>query len=512
MLERTLQRSAVIGSNLPEDQLPTSWLFLLPDLALGRVAVIGDVPPATIGALRALGATIEITTPEELVGSVDLIVVGSLASAIDASALPSGTTVAAAPGAVIGLAPSAWLAPGRSIPTPAGTHTGPHVMATGFPTRSSAAPSSLRRARRVADRLLARASRRLTVHPGDRARSLAVTSSPPPDGAIGTILQLRDDPRRLPRYIVDVAAAAGVQLDDHGWSVVPQAMYPSQKVVFLVTPPHGDEPELVVKVTRRPEHAVLLRREHDGLVELASMGIAHGAPRALFLGEHAGLAVHGQTVAHGDPLVRLASPDPTCAVVDRAASWLLDVARRTATPGTAADAAGALGEVVRRYAEVYAPPQAERDALSRHLESVARSPGPVPSVFQHGDSGVWNVMVSPSGALTFLDWENADPQGVPLWDLLYLTQTHGSASAARRGVRYTAKTFAAQILGPSPWRDVLDRRLRRCADELDLDPATIDALTTLLWVHLAVKESSRLAPQRLVRSRYRRYVQAVIGR
>ena len=513
MLERTLASQPEVASNLPADQLPTSWLYLLPSVRLARVAAIGHLDAPTRTALASLGAAIDdVTLPVSLDG-YDLVVVGSVREPIEVSALGS-RTIASLAGGVVGLAPTAWLVPAgspapRRIDDPVRL---PATLATGLPASAHRRRPMLERARRVGRRTLARAIRRERAHPGDRVRSLALVLSPLASRETGTILRVDDDPALLPAYIRAVAVDGGHDLAAHRWTVSPQAMFASQKVVFVATAEGSVDPDVVIKVTRQPSFAPLLQREHDGLTALLGAGVETGAPRPLFYGEHAGLAVQGQTAVVGEPLVRLAAANPSCELVERAASWLVDVATRTAVPSVTSDAAGALGELVRRYVGIYQPPPSEREELARCVETIGRSSAALPAVFQHGDSGAWNVLVGRDGEVTFLDWENADPQGVPLWDLVYLTQTHASAVATRRGVRYTARSFADQLVAPSAWRAVLDERVERCARALSMDPAVVEPITSLLWVHLAVKESTRLRPDGLSRSRYRQYVRAVMGR
>ena len=48
-------------------------------------------------------------------------------------------------------------------------------------------------------------------------------------------------------------------------------------------------------------------------------------------------------------------------------------------------------------------------------------------VFQHGDPGVWNLLITPDGRPAFLDWEAAEHHGMPVWDLFYAARSVGIA-------------------------------------------------------------------------------------
>ena len=43
----------------------------------------------------------------------------------------------------------------------------------------------------------------------------------------------------------------------------------------------------------------------------------------------------------------------------------------------------------------------------------------LPAVLQHNDLGTWNIVSDGGADFTAVDWESANPSGLPLWDLWY---------------------------------------------------------------------------------------------
>ncbi|MDP8899837.1 MAG: hypothetical protein M3N33_01555 [Actinomycetota bacterium] len=116
-------------------------------------------------------------------------------------------------------------------------------------------------------------------------------------------------------------------------------------------------------------------------------------------------------------------------------------------------AADRLALLVARL-QVYDPPPKVRSSLGGRLAGVG-SAKTFPVVFAHGDAGNWDLPVTLSGQLVFLDWENAEPLGVLLWDLLYFLQTYGVWSASVAGMRYGPRVFTRQLLLDSPFHRLL---------------------------------------------------------
>jgi hypothetical protein len=123
-------------------------------------------------------------------------------------------------------------------------------------------------------------------------------------------------------------------------------------------------------------------------------------------------------------------------------------------------------------------------------------------VFQHGDPGPWNLVVTADGSPGFLDWESADPDGMPLWDLFHFLRSFGLTVSQKAGRRDPGTSFVDQILAPSGLNRILVETTKRFCDETDLPTRLVEPLFYFCWVHRAVKEASRLPREELETGRY----------
>jgi len=242
---------------------------------------------------------------------------------------------------------------------------------------------------------------------------------------------------------------------------------------------------------------------------------AHGvAPTPEFLGHHAGLAVLGQGAIDGVPLRARTTARPGCPHARAATGCLLAVGAATADRDVAssADVAGALRTLLDRFAELYRPSHAEYAALSTQIAAVARSADPFPVVMQHGDPGVWNVLIAAGDRPVFLDWEAAEEHGMPLWDVFYLARSVAVTVARAAGTRDALRGFSEQVLAGGPLGDELAADVdRHCAD-IGLDRALVEPLFLTCWMHRALKEAMRLRPGELHRSRYAALLRLCLAR
>ena len=123
-------------------------------------------------------------------------------------------------------------------------------------------------------------------------------------------------------------------------------------------------------------------------------------------------------------------------------------------------------------------------------------------VFQHGDPGPWNLVVLPDGRPGFLDWEAADADGMPLWDIFHFLRSFGLLISQKEGRRDPVRSFGEQILAASALNGLLVETVRRFAAESRLAPRLVEPLFYLCWVHRALKEASRLPRDGLESGRY----------
>jgi len=320
----------------------------------------------------------------------------------------------------------------------------------------------------------------------------------------------------VPGYIRAIAAAAGEPLDGCRVALAAPGDYPSRKAIIAVFSSEGSEPRYIVKVARDPAFNDRLANEDRALRALAAAGIGDPAtvPRARFFGHDGGLAVLAQTAIHGVPFRQVARGTHECPAARAAIAWLMELGARTADRAMAEpeQAAAALRVLLDRFAGLYRPSVTEHELLAGQIDVIAASPWPFPLVFQHGDPGVWNLLVTPDGRPAFLDWEAAEQHGMPLWDLFYAARSVGIGVARASGTRSSLDAFVEQYLADGPLSLALADDVGRHCAQIGLDPALVGPLFFTCWMHRALKEAARLEPHRLATGRYARLLRLCLER
>jgi hypothetical protein len=294
-----------------------------------------------------------------------------------------------------------------------------------------------------------------------------------------------------PRWLRDVAAAAGTDVAGMRWALSAAGRYRSRKVVLFLLDDSADTPRYVVKLPRHPDESGRLEREAAALACLGDVGPddAVAVPRIAFSGTvgREELPVLGQVGLAGAPFRQRMSGGADDPLLETLVDWATALAGRTATPAAPGEVAArlepVLHDVLRRGAS-----DEERRVLTEAVTALAEAPD-LPLVLEHGDLGVWNVLVRLDGRPAVLDWEAGVPRGMPLWDVLYLLRSY-AVSSARTGSDRTRVAFGV-LQGEPPLGDCLLQATGQYAASLRLDPSLLVPLLLTCWMHRAQKEASR---------------------
>jgi hypothetical protein len=160
---------------------------------------------------------------------------------------------------------------------------------------------------------------------------------------------------------------------------------------------------------------------------------------------------------------------------------------------------------------VYEPPVAERAVLRAQVERLAAVRDPIPIVRQHGDPGIWNLLVDADGRTIFLDWEASEANGLPLWDSLYLFRSYAVAASRRRGTRDWVAAARRHLLAESPLADRFVESIDAYCERIAVPRDAIEALTYGCWIHRSLKEANRLPQERLARGQLVRLIRAMLA-
>lgn len=497
------------GSNVKGAVGGANWCFLLPSLELGRIVCLGAPSPAALRTLHGLADEVVVCAPSRdlrRLGSADLVVVARtpllsfargrrLAREAERLAGPDGlayretrSVVGRRPGPP-GARARLWLAPASGevrAAAPLRDRGAIAFLEERFVERPLLRRQLLRRPRRVLSRhhTVRRAIRREGVLAGRLAAELETGP---------------------PRYVRSLAADAGVDIGDRRWALVAPGDYPSQKVLFFLFAREAARPDSVVKITRDPCLNPRLENEWRALTMLRDRGLGRDGtlPEPLFLGLHGGLAVLGESAIDGEPFRKRTHATADCPYARRAVEWILELGTATASRGlTDAPAISGLEPLFERFRRLYDLEAAEEGFLGAQVSALTSGTDGLRLVFQHGDPGPWNVMVTGDGRTAFLDWEAAEPQGMPLWDLFHFLRSYSLAVSRAAGRRDPQESFEEHWLEESAVSRVLvDATSRFCA-RAGLAPGLVEPLFYVCWMHRAVKEAATLPPDRLRSGRY----------
>lgn len=511
MLDTTRAATFVPGSNRREAASGAAWLALLPTMEPGRVLVFGVPSESVLTTLARAAARLTVRCRTKREGrrartilaerparveigeaslpeaAFDLIVIARDAAAVETvrPALASGgSIVVEETGALKVDLPRAQ----RIALTPA------------IGEVTAAVPESSPNARRALERrglwsggVVARAFGRSRQIAGPWTRMLAERR----------LVVEGDGP---PAYLRRVAAEAGIDLAGWDWAMAAPGRYRSNKILFFLFPKGGEAPSYVVKTTRDAELNVRLETERDALERLHAEGvIAPGTiPGVAFSGAEGGRAVLGLTAIDGRPFTDVTKADAECPYAARAFAWLTELGASTAEPSPAAGAelAGHLGELLGRFLELYQVSNAHRRFLEDQIDAISRTGEPLPVVFQHGDPGAWNLLVSDDGTVAFLDWEAAEPIGVALWDVFHLARSFAVVAGRANGERDMMRAVEHHLFSQTPINLMAAGVVARYRERVGVPATLIEPLFHTSWMHRALKEAMRLPEERLQSSHY----------
>jgi phosphotransferase family enzyme len=525
VLSRSRATRFIVGSNLRTELSGAGWLYALPRLRYGSVLALGAPSAASLTALTRVSDQVTVVDPsEDSRRRVATLATargwdGVQAMAADDVSRPQADLLVA-PDARVGDRATAvrrWLetAPpdavafvghGQGAATDVGTGaTGRSSLSVRLtpghgevrslaPLGDAAMPATLRDLELDAPRFrwssfkVLRKGRLPDLpfpwRPTDRRATIIAG----PDIALGAV----------PEYLARVASDGGHDLNGWRWAVAARGDYDSQKVLVVLVPPGSSGPTGTVKITRASEHSPRLENEARALQTLAGLDIANGRiPTPWFSGDHAGRAIVGEAFVDGAPFRTRARWDPGCPHLADAVGWLTDLAVATRRDVPATAVREALLDLLARYAGIHGPAAAEVDQLRAIFDRVGDIEEPFPSVFQHGDPGIWNLLVDRGDRTVFLDWEAAEADGLPLWDLFYFFRSYAVGAARKAGTRDPVEGAARHMVDGSPLADRLIEAAAAYRAAVGLPAAAVEPLALGCWVHRSLKEAMRSTPERL---------------
>jgi glycosyltransferase involved in cell wall biosynthesis len=251
------------------------------------------------------------------------------------------------------------------------------------------------------------------------------------------------------------------------------------KVVGLAFEGTEAKPSAAVKFARVPEAEPGLEREARVLGRLAEeRPDLAGVPRFRSKGRRAGRLAVVADVVEGRSLLELLRPDNFEEMAMRVTALLVELAR-TEVPGVESRqrlVEEPLADFEDKFGAVLAEP------VLASLRSSLVGLGRLPAVPEHRDCSPWNLVVTPAGDPVLLDWESAEPDGLPALDLLYFLVNCALVLDGALESGRTRESYARLLDPASEYGQVAQRAVNEYASALRIAPEDFRRLRLLCWI------------------------------
>jgi hypothetical protein len=275
------------------------------------------------------------------------------------------------------------------------------------------------------------------------------------------------------------------------WLLLTSGKRSINKVVRLVFA-GSDRPRLVLKMPRVAEAAAGLAREASVLRELQSSGQEiRGVPRLLFEGVRAGVPTILETALPGVPLPRRLCRETYRDLALLGTDWLVAFAGQAEALPPAVWHNRLVDTVVRTFEASFG--SVVDPELLRESAAILGTLGPLPIVCEQRDFSPWNLLINSEQELQVLDWESAEPQGLPVMDLVYFT-SHLAFYVAGAHTPECWRECYRETLQPSTFTGAVGQECQeRYAERVGVRAADIAPLRLLCWMVHSRSEYRRFA-------------------
>jgi hypothetical protein len=206
------------------------------------------------------------------------------------------------------------------------------------------------------------------------------------------------------------------------WLLLTGGEESDNKVVGLPFSERGEPLAIVAKFGRVDRASAALDREAEVLGELERERPAlTGVPRLRAGGASAGLRVAIQDAMLGPPLATELHRAGFAGLAPTLTEWLVSLAGNPPLQAASEWREQLVSDPIDELEDKYGGFLPE--AFAPRARTALAGLGSLPLVWEHRDLGPWNVVIGKHGGPAAIDWEDAEPRGLPGLDLVYLLAT-----------------------------------------------------------------------------------------
>ena len=262
------------------------------------------------------------------------------------------------------------------------------------------------------------------------------------------------------------------------------------KAVVLVFADAEERPRMAVKLARVPESEPGLEREARALRALPS-GSPPGVqvPELIFHERLGGNLASGLSAVEGRPVSTVLDLGAYRGYAQRVTDFLVHLVGEVDAAPRDEWRARLVEPVLSRFDAMFGPVlrPGELELARARLAALPQ----LPPAFEQRDLSPWNVLVAPGGRLSILDWESAEPHGLPALDLVYFLTYGALFLEGTMDSGQETLTYSRMLDAASPAGEVHRDCVERYVEATGVDSAALPALRILLWMIHADSEYER---------------------
>ena len=268
----------------------------------------------------------------------------------------------------------------------------------------------------------------------------------------------------------------------------------SRHVVFLILADSHADPKWVAKMPRLAGETASLEREVANLRALCALRVGgfQNVPRLLAYESYLGNRLLLESAVSGHamrPAVVRQHPKECC---DAAIHWLIGLHQASfhRQHDRMASFQRLVVEPLDHFERVFPLSTEERQLvaetrrLTRPLQDLD-----FPLVFEHGDFSSPNILIGSRRDIGVVDWELAEPHGLPAADLFFFLSYVAFARNKSENPEDCVSSFHEAFWGPRAWTR---EHIARYREALGLPAATLKLLFITCWSRYAAGLISRL--------------------